>query len=882
MNCHVQVHSRRFEKFIAALTFAAVAAGLSSRAGAAGHEHVCRYCQGDGESLGANQSNPRQYAPVRQVDLLHIKLDVTPDFKKHTVSGTATLRFKPLGEPLGSLRLDGIDLDVREVKGSHAVRDFSTDDQSVTIVFEKAIAVGEEGSVEIAYSAAPVQGFFFRTAEMGLPAGDDHCWTQGEPHEARHWFPSFDYPNERASSEIVLHVPRAMTVVSNGRLVEEKDEQGDLKAVHWLQEKPHANYLICVVAGYLKKLEGQHGDTPLGFYTQPSKARYAANAFDETAEIMAFFEEEIGVPFPWEKYDQATCADYHWGGMENTTLTTLTQRTILADEVENVRSSRSLNAHEMAHQWFGDYVTCKDWSHLWLNEGFATYYALLYEGRKLGRDDLLYGLYLDAREEIFPAQKDHRPIVYKLYKEPREQFDFRNYPKGSWVLHMLRSLVGEDLYREAIRTYLKQHALGDVVTDDLRQALEELSGRPLDRFFDQWVYHGGLPELKVSYKWLAEEKIAHVAVEQTQETGEEVLMFALETKLRFIVDGKAVDEPIKIDGRRHDFYVKLPAEPEIVRFDPEYTLLARVTFDLADEQLAAQLKNKDDAIGRILACEGLAKQSSAKSVELLKQALNADPFWGVRVEAAAALRKIRTSESIAALAESTDQQDARVRNRVVAEIGDSYDETARKKLLAVVDAEQNPMIAATAIRGLANYRGKATSEAVRKALKSETFNNEPVGAAFSAGGELNDGSLAPAVIETIKSREAELDPRDVAVGMSSLAKVSQKGKRRQAAFEFLAGYLNHPRHTLCASAARALGELKHPEARKLLEALAGDERNEAVAAAAKGALESLDKETQLAPAEVTRLRSEVRELREAQEKLEKSLEELKGKAKAAK
>ncbi|RIK72983.1 MAG: hypothetical protein DCC67_18485, partial [Planctomycetota bacterium] len=719
---------------------------------AAEREHVCRYCSG-AEHAPAGAPKERQYAPDRQVDLLHITLDVTPDFQARTVAGTATLRFAPIAKPVKSLRLDGIHLNVREVKGTHAVRDYSVDDQCVTIVFEKEIPAGEEASIDVAYSAEPAQGLFFRTSAMGFPEGDDHCWTQGEPHEARHWFPSFDYPNERASSEIIFHVPREMTVVSNGRLIGEAEEPGGLKAVHWLQEKPHANYLICVVAGRLEKLEDQHGDTPLGFYTQPSKAKYAANAFAETAEIMDFFEKEIGVPFPWEKYDQATCADYHWGGMENTTLTTLTQRTIIADEVENVRSSRSLNAHEMAHQWFGDYVTCKDWSHLWLNEGFATYYALLYEGHKLGRDDLLYGLYLDARDEIFPEHKDHRPIVYREYQQPREQFDYRNYPKGSWVLHMLRSMLGEGLYRQAIRTYLERHALQDVETEDLREVFEETSGRTLDKFFDQWLYHGGVPELKVTSKWLAEERTAHVTIEQTQATSDDVLLFELETKLRFIVDGKPVDEPIKIDGRRHDFYVKLPAEPQIVRFDPDYTVLARVEFDLDDKQLEAQLGNQADVIGRLQACEGLAKRKTAASVKLLRQALNADPFWGVRAAAAAALRRIRTTDAIAALVESTDQPDARVRNRVVEEIGKCYADAAHAKLLEVVKREQNPAIVATALRGLGKYQGQASIAAARAALDDKSFNNDLVAAAFAAIGDLQARSLSDEVMKLIKSRE---------------------------------------------------------------------------------------------------------------------------------
>jgi aminopeptidase N len=845
---------------------------------------ACRYCGRLHRSLPMPgemaTTNGRQYAPDRQVDILHIKLDVTPDFEAHAIAGTATLRFTPISEPLKSLRLDAANLDVSKVRSSHEVRDYSHDDKHITVVFEKAIPVGEEASVDIEYSAEPVQGLYFRTPEMGFPKGDTHCWTQGEPHEARHWFPSFDYPNERSSSEIICHVPAEMTVVSNGRLVGEDKEPEGRKAVHWRQDKPHVSYLICMVAGYLEKLEGKHRDVPLAFYTQPSKAKHAANAFRDTADIMAFYEQEIGVPYPWDKYDQVTCADYHWGGMENTTITTLTQRAIFSDATENIRSNRSLDAHEMAHQWFGDYVTCKDWSHLWLNEGFATYYSLLHERHQFGQDAFNYGLYLDARDDIFIQDKDLRPIVYRNYKDPSEQFDFRNYPKASWVLHMLRSQLGEDLYRQAIHTYLKRHALSDVETEDLREAFEEVSGRPLDKFFDQWVYHGGVPALKVTYRWLAEERQAHVTVEQTQETNDKVLLFELATDLRFIVDGKAINEPIKIDGRRHDFYVSLPDAPQIVRFDPEYGLLARVTFTKPDKLLRAQLKNEDDGIGRVLACDELAKRKTNANVAALREALNSDKFYGVRINAAAALRKIGSDKAVEALVESADQPDARVRHRVIEEIGKCYRDEASKRLLTTVEREKNPAIVAAAVRGLGLYQGKAASAAVVKSLESETYNNEPVAAAFFAIRELNDPTLADELMKTIEARDHELHPRDVTEGMLTLAKISQRGRRRDVACDFLAGYLSHPRQVLRGAAIQALGELHDPAARDRLEPVAADERDEYLSTLAKAALEILDKETRLVPAEVGELRREVRELRKSQDKLQKSLEEVKGKTAA--
>jgi aminopeptidase N len=864
---------------ILALLFAASASSASEL------QNVCRYCgrmHHAAPLLGElSTANGRQYAPDRQVDVLHIKLDVTPNFENHTVAGTATLRFAPISKPLESLRLDAVKLDVRDVHSSHEVRDYSDDGDSITVVFKEPVPVGAEASVEIEYSAEPVQGLYFRTPDMGFPKSDTHCWTQGEPHEARHWFPAFDYPNERSSSEIICHVPRDMTVVSNGRLIDEKDEADGKKAVRWLQEKPHASYLICMIAGHLEKLEDKHGDVPLGFYTQPSKAKYAANAFSDTADIMAFFEKEIGVAYPWEKYDQATCADYHWGGMENTTITTLTQRTIYADETENVRSSRSLNAHEMAHQWFGDYVTCKDWSHLWLNEGFATYYALLYEEHKFSRDDLLYGLYLDARDDVFIQPKDLRPIVYREYKDPGEQFDFRNYPKASWVLHMLRSQLGTDLYREAIQKYLKRHALSDVETEDLREAFEEVSGLPLDKFFDQWVYHGGLPSLKVTYRWLAKEKTAHVTVEQTHENSDDVLLFELQTDMRFIVDGKSIDKPIKIDGRRHDFYFQLPAEPQVVRFDPEYALLARVTFEKSDKLLRAQLKSEQDAMGRVLACDELAERKTKANVAALREALNNDSFFGVRNEAAAALRKIHTREAVSALVESTDQPDARVRYRVAEELAKCYHDDVAEQLTEIIDAEKNPAIVAAALRGLVHHQGKAASAAARKALESQSHSNEPVRSALIIIRDLNDASLAEDVMRTLKSRDQELDPRDVTEGMLSLAKISQRGRRQEAAFNFLVDYLNHPRQVLRGAAIQALGELHDPAARELLEPIAANEHDKYLARTAKTALEALDKETQLVPAEVGELRREVRELRKSQDKLQKSIDELKAKRAAA-
>ncbi|MEO0530134.1 MAG: M1 family metallopeptidase, partial [Planctomycetota bacterium] len=355
-------------------------------------EHVCRYCQAAASS-GSETVRPK-YAPDRVVDVEHIAIDVTPDFAAMTVRATTTLTFSPIAEPTRVVELNAVKLRVEEVTASRPLAEHSSTDEHLTLLFAEPIPVGESVEVAITYTAEPKKGFYFRTSDMGYPEGEDHVWTQGETHEASHWFPCFDYPNERSTTEVTCRVPADMTVLSNGRRIGEAvDPDSGLKAVTWRQEKPHVNYLVCLVAGYFHELRDESNGVPLGFYTQPEFAEEGRNAFQDTAAILAFLEEEIGVPYPWAKYDQVTIRDFNWGGMENTTLTTLTHETVYSDETENLRSSWGLDAHELAHQWFGDYVTCKDWSHLWLNEGFATYYTHLYADRKLGRDDMLYRLH---------------------------------------------------------------------------------------------------------------------------------------------------------------------------------------------------------------------------------------------------------------------------------------------------------------------------------------------------------------------------------------------------------------------------------------------------------------------------------------------------------
>jgi aminopeptidase N len=815
-----------------------------------------------------------KYAPDREADILHIVIDVTPDFKNRTITGTTTIKFAPISKPLIELRLDAIDLDVSSVTSSAKIEGYSVTDKAITITFEPAVPVGAETTVTIVYGAEPKKGLYFRTPEMGYREGDTHLYTQGETHEAPHWYPNYDYPNERSTSEVICHVPEEMTVISNGRLVSEQiDPDTGLKAVHWLQDKPHVNYLIALVAGNLGKIESKYRDIPIAFYTPASQIKYAENSFKDTADMLEFYEKEIGVPYPWDKYYQAACEDFG-GGMENTSLTILTTGTLFTDETENIRSSQSLVAHEMVHQWFGDYVTCKDWSHLWLNEGFATYYEDLYDGYKNGRDSMLAGLYRNA-SYLLRDRTDDKPIVFRDYKDAWEQFDDRAYSKGGWVLHMLRTELGEEMFRKCVKTYLERHALCSVVTEDFRSVIEELTGRSYDRFFDQWIYHARHPDLTITYNWSEKDKLAKISIEQTQEVNENVMLFHFKTKVRFIIGDDTIDHEIIVDSKQHDLYFRLPDEPNIVRFDPDYGLLANIKFDKPVAMLYEQLDNHDDVIGQLRALDSLKNKKDKKTVEKVKNVLNGDSFYAVRRNASSALREIHTNDAFEALADSLVQDDARVRQQVVRALNGFYRSETLTLLRRTIRNEKNPAILEVAIRNLGLYQHKSTRRLLLKYLKSISFRNELASAAIEAIRMLDEPFFIEPLQTVLEEREMDFRSWSFTRGLNTLAHIARNEDDKTKVLNFLAGYVNHPKDRVQAGAIGALGTLGDPMAIPIVETFSNDKPDDNIERAAERALKQLRQQKQLVPDEIVQLRETVDEFRKETDKLKDELDDIK-------
>jgi aminopeptidase N len=846
----------------------------------AGSESTLLECAWSAALLApAEPASQRQYAPDREVQMVHLALDVTPDFKRRTIEATAVLTFKPVAKPVREVKLDAVDLDVHAVSSTDKLQAWQATDEKVIITFAEPIPADKETRVTLSYSAEPTEGLYFRTPEMGYKDGDTHLFSQGEEISARHWYPCLDSPNQRFTSELACHVPQGMSVISNGRLVSEtNDPAAALLVSHWSQDKPHANYLITLVAGYFKKLEDKHGDLPLAFFVPASEIAEAASSFRDTKDMVEFFEQEIGVPYPWAKYYQVCVNDFVAGGMENTSATTLTDGTLFTDATENIRESDGLIAHELAHQWFGDLVTCKDWSHAWLNEGFATYYEALYNGHRHGRDWLLYSLYNRARN-ITAMANDSTPIVRRTYGEPREMFGYLSYPKAAWVLHMLRSQLGDELYRRCVKTYLQRHQYGNVVTEDLRAVIEELSGRSYDQFFDQWFYHGHFPELEISYEWQELPKLAKVSVRQTQELGSNVLLFNFPLTFRFHATTGATDRVVQISQKEQDFYFPLAAAPERVRMDPDCTLLAKIKFNASAPMLYAQLADSQDVLGRVLAIEQLATRRDQQSVAKLQTALNQDAFFGVRLEAAKALRTIHTDEALAALLASTTQPDARVRLEVVEDIAGFYDGNAFAAAEATVKGEKNPDIRAAALRALGTYSKPELRTTLIGLLGSESYRNELAVAAIGAVRSQDDPSYIGPLSETLSQREAAFTSRGFGQGLDTLAYLARNEDKKDAVLAFLLARVNHKKRSVQLACLNALGTLGDPKAIGPLQTFATAAKASPQRGAAERAIASL-RAGRKPVDELQNLRQEVLDLQKANRELRHDLDALKKKLEA--
>ncbi len=402
----------------------------------------------------------------RPLILEHLRLEFAFGIPKREVRGVASTTFRPRVAGLREAVFDAIELDIESVTDNEGRElPFTTGDGKLRIDLGRARPADRSITTVVRYSCRPRRGLYFNQPDSAYPGRPAQIWTQGQAEDSAYYFPCVDYPGEKATSEVIATVPAGWSVLSNGRL--ESSTSGRRQSTyHWVQDVPHPAYLVTLVAGEFDVVEDDADGVPVQYYGPPGSAEDLRRAFGRTPEMVRFFASKIGVPYPYAKYATVAVADFIFGGMENTSATTMTD-TLLHDaraHEDMEEAADGITAHELAHQWFGDLLTCREWSHGWLHESFATYFDTLFTEHHRGWDAFRYALSRNARLYMQEDSTYRRPLVQSVYSEPIDIFDRHLYERGSLVLDMLRTQLGDDLWWKAIRHYVERHAGKDVLT----------------------------------------------------------------------------------------------------------------------------------------------------------------------------------------------------------------------------------------------------------------------------------------------------------------------------------------------------------------------------------------------------------------------------------
>lgn len=520
-------------------------------------------------------------ARARNYDVQHYIIRTSFNRAEKILFGDTIVQLKPLKENFQTFELDAANMRFESVKleSNNANLTYKTIGEKILITLDKTYSPADLISVRLKYSAKPKKGVYFVDAvkQDGETERAPQVWSQGEAEEAHHWFPSYDFPDDKATSEQFITTEKGETAIANGELLETVENADGTKTFHYKMPLAHSSYLTSFVVGTYSKTSDSYKNIPLNFYVYPDKTSVAPLAFGETKRMIAVYEELTGVAFPYNKYDQTIVSKFQFGGMENITATTFADSEILLAEMGFGKELvTDLVSHELAHSWFGDLVTCRNWSELWLNEGFATFMEAAYREKINGREDYLRKIREDARL-FFIADavgKNRHGLFFEAAQGDEALFDQSNapiaYQKGGAVIHTLRETVGRENFWKAVNIYLNRHKFGNVESTDLQRSMEEASGMKLDWFFKQWIYGAGYPKLNVAEVYNPKTKTLNLTVLQTQKADKSTVpVFILPMDVEIRTANGTKTEKIEIKKRVENFSLKVDGKPTKVIFDKE-------------------------------------------------------------------------------------------------------------------------------------------------------------------------------------------------------------------------------------------------------------------------------------------------------------------------
>ncbi len=693
---------------------------------------------------------PTQYVPDHDFDTRHIALDLRFDWELEQLIGSETIVFAPLITNLRRIELDAANMTFLSVKlssGTPLKYEADVANQKLKIALDREYQPSDELMLVIDYhtngSKNKLPGLVGTALRFIKPSADDptrpkQIWSQGESEYNHYWFPCYDHPNDFFTSELTATVQRPLSVISNGKLIETKENTDGTRTFHWKIEQPHASYLSSIIVGEYTPIVSDYAGIPVITNVYPNEVAAGEATAARLAEMVKFFSEKTGLKYPYAKYAQTVVRDFG-GGMENISATTQTDNMIHDARTELDQTSDGLQSHELAHQWFGDYLTCRTWADIWLNESFATYFQAMWDEYKLGHDDFLYADVKANQDAYFNAwnQGNRHPIVTKNYANPDAVFDTYAYPRGGAVLHMLRKNLGEENWWRAINYYLRKYAHQPVQTEQFRIAIEEATGQSMDWFFDEWIYKMGHPVFRVTQNYDPSAKTLKLTVEQKQKTDPDsqfpqVALFQTPVEIEIATTSETRIERVQIEPKKEQtFTFKVDSKPVIVNFDYSGTLIKEIEFKKATEDLVYQLSHDQDVLGRMWALNQLTGRINSEATsEAEKQpiasavavALTSDKFWGMRLEGAAALSGFKGDSARNALLAAIQDPNARVRARAIASLASSKDASLSSLYQRLLNDQSYGVIRAAAL-ALGQTKPPAAYDGLVKLLDSPSWHD---------------------------------------------------------------------------------------------------------------------------------------------------------------
>ncbi len=757
--------------------------------------------------------------------------------ERKQLTGRATLTIEALRDGLRHVVLDAAEMRIDAVRSGRRRLPHAQEGESLRLALPRPLRVGARATFEVDYATSPRKGFFFVGPTEAEPDRTPCAWSQGQADDAHWWFPCLESTESRATLEMIATVPAGFRAIGNGRLLSRrKNARGRTVTFHWRQETPHPAYLTSLVVGKYVEIRDRAGKIPVLGYVPRGKEREGRALFRKTPHMIATFSKVFGYPYPYPKYAQTTVPDFTYGGMENTSATTLFERALQSAADSFDESYDSLISHELAHQWWGDLVTCREWSDGWLNEGFATYSEIVYREADDGRDDADFARLEQMCSYLSEDGEDYRRrLVETRWKYPTSIFDRHLYEKGACVLHMLRAVLGDAAWRRSIRTYLARHAFGPVETADLRRACEDETGRNLSWFFDQWAHHGGHPELRVSRLWDEAAKSLLITVEQVQETDDVTPLFRLPMTLEIVTAGKRVRLTVDVHGRRETIHVPLPARPRYVALDPEHDVLKQMEFPRSHEELIFGLSHSPFSLERIRCARELAARGDERVIAALLRALKRDRFWGVRVAAAVSLGEIgrKVSGLVERIAPLASGQHTRVRRAILWAMAWIGDDPAFRRLKRAVATETSSFNVGVALLGIARMGRPGAFEALQAELGRDSHRDMLRYLIFDGMAVLKDRRAVPILLDHTQPRFRN-EAREAAT--KALGKVGVLEDRVEAR---LVELLRDHWFRVRSAAAGSLQKLKSPRAESAIQDALQSEALDMVRVAFERALDDI-------------------------------------------